>query len=274
MSLDTSIMKWTKKYLVIADHSIYIHGHRRVGFDAARELKLTPNTMLFSTTLKSHSFEVVLFSGSLHLAAATPSEKQEWMWILSKLIPKSSYDLNDPLQSASFERGMNEYSVEFNSTKDPGIILERRGNWAVASVVSDYLSRKVSHGSVLASIDDEQVTLTGFDSVLGKLSMWKAPMKLSFWLPPQKMGWLSMMVSVSRKTWKSAEVSSWGEFDTNRALLFCCAFISHVSIAASSRTCLCYCFYWHFDSLRRSQRRQEQKTRDGSLWICYRSHCR
>lgn len=205
-------MKWTKKYLVVTDDCIYIHGHRRVGFDAARELKFTPNAMLFSTTLKPYSFEVVLFSESLHLAAATSSEKQEWMYIIHKLIPQSSYDLNDPLQSASLERDMNEYPVDFLSTKDPGIILERRGNWAIASVVSDFLSRKVSRGSVLSSIDNKQVALTGFDSVLGKLSMWKAPLKLSFWLSPQKMGWLSMMVSVNRKTWKSAEVVSWGEY--------------------------------------------------------------
>jgi hypothetical protein len=88
LSLDTSTMKWTKKYIVMTDDSLYMHGHRRVGFDAPQKHNLTPNAIIFSTTLKAYSFEVVLFSESLHLAASTESEKGEWMYMLHKLISK------------------------------------------------------------------------------------------------------------------------------------------------------------------------------------------
>jgi hypothetical protein len=150
------------------------------------------------------------------------------------------FDMSDVLQAASFERDTNSYSIEFQSSKAPGFVLERRGHWAVASVVSDSLSRKISQGSMLSAINGQKVIVSGFDSVLSKLSIWKvslskligmewhisftglpyiiqtydycqAPLHLTFWLSPQKMGWLSMMVTDNRKGWKSSKIVSWGE---------------------------------------------------------------
>ncbi|KAL3780733.1 hypothetical protein HJC23_001015 [Cyclotella cryptica] len=209
LSLDASTMKWTKKYLVLTDDSIYIQPHRKVGFDAPQRHKLTPNAMIFSTTLKPHSFEVVLFSESLHLASPSEKEKSDFLHILEQLIPKSTYDLNDQLQSASLERKVNAYDIELKSAKAPGVILERRGNWALAAVVSDSISRKLSKGSILSSIKGESVVLTGFESVVSKLSLWKAPLRLSFWTSPQKMGWLTMMVTESNKSWKASRAVRW-----------------------------------------------------------------
>lgn len=83
------------------------------------------------------------------------------------------FDMSDVLQAASFERDTNSYSIEFQSSKAPGFVLERRGHWAVASVVSDSLSRKISQGSMLSAINGQKVIVSGFDSVLSKLSIWK-----------------------------------------------------------------------------------------------------
>lgn len=202
-----------KKYLVLTGDRIYIHGHKRVGFNAAQELRLTPNTMIFSTTLKPYSFEIVLFSESLHLAADCETDRSEWLSMIHQLTPKCTYDMNDPLQAASFERELNDYPIEFQSTKEPGVILERRGNWAIATVVSESLSRKISQGSMLSKIEGQPVVLNGFDSAASMLSMWRSPLRLSFWLSPQKMGWLTMMTSENRKSWwrNTSKVVSWGE---------------------------------------------------------------
>lgn len=213
LSLDAFSMQWTRKYLVLTDDSIFIHGRRRVGFDAAQQHKITPNSIIFSTTLKPYSFEVVLFSESIHLAASSDTEKSEWMYVLHRLIAQSSYDLNDPLQAASLERVPTDFPIEFQCSSAPGLILDRRGHFAMASVVSESLSRKVSRGSILSSIDeDNSIVLKGFDYALSKLSTWKAPFQLTFWLSPQKMGWLTMMVTDNRKSWKSSKVVSWGEY--------------------------------------------------------------
>jgi len=154
LSLDASTMQWTKKYLVLTDDSIFIHGRRRVGFDAARQHKITPNSTIFSTTLKPYSFEVVLFSESIHLAAASEREENEWMYVLHGLISQSSYDLNDPLQAASLERVTSALSIEFQCSSAPGIIIDRRGHFAMASIVHATLSRKVSIGSILSMTTD------------------------------------------------------------------------------------------------------------------------
>ena len=77
MLLDLSTMKWRKKYLVITDDCLFINGHHRVGFNSPQKHKLTPNTVLFSTTLKEYSFELVMFSNTIHLAASSELEKSD-----------------------------------------------------------------------------------------------------------------------------------------------------------------------------------------------------
>jgi hypothetical protein len=246
-------MKWTKKYLVMSDERIYIHGHKRVGFDSPKELMITPNTMLYSTTLKTHSFEVVLFSESLHLAASTDTEKTEWMFLIQQVIPCSHYDFNDPLQAASFERKLNDFDVQFESEKQPGVILERRGNWALAAVVSDQLSRKVSQGSMLSYVGGQSVALTGFDSVVSKLSLWNSPLNLTFWLSPQKMGWLTMKDTIKGKGWAASKVVTWGKVkvvylatltSSTRLMLFFNTFFHRASV--------CNSFHWVVISLHSS----------------------
>ena len=58
LCLDTASNKWKRKYVVLTENSIYMHGHRRFGFDSPQNYKLTPNAMVFLTNLKEHSFEV------------------------------------------------------------------------------------------------------------------------------------------------------------------------------------------------------------------------
>ncbi|KAL9180068.1 hypothetical protein ACHAXT_008038 [Thalassiosira profunda] len=93
--------------------------------------------------------------------------------------------------------------VRFESETSPGVMLERRGNWAIAALVSESLSRKVCQSSVLARIEGEPVTLQGFDAVVTKLGFWKAPLTLSFLLSPQKMGWLNILVQEQSRSWLS-----------------------------------------------------------------------
>ncbi|KAL7543078.1 hypothetical protein ACHAXR_012395 [Thalassiosira sp. AJA248-18] len=199
--MDTTSMKWKKKYVVLTEDSLYMHGHRTVGFDTPQQYELTPNSMIFSTTLKEHSFELVLFSESIHLKASSDAERGEWLFVLQKLIPMSSYDEGDPLQVASLEKEPEVFDTEFHSESSPGILLERRGNWAIAALVSESLSRKVCQGSVLSKIEGEPILMTGFDSVVTKLGYWKAPLRLTFQLSPRKMGWLTLMVKEKGRSW-------------------------------------------------------------------------
>lgn len=55
--LDDS-MKWKKTYVVMTEDCIYFHEHRRNGFGTPVRHFLTPNAMIFATTLNEHSFEV------------------------------------------------------------------------------------------------------------------------------------------------------------------------------------------------------------------------
>ncbi len=51
-------MKWKKTYVVMTEDSLFMHEHRRTGFGTPCRHTLTPNAMIFATTLKEHSFEV------------------------------------------------------------------------------------------------------------------------------------------------------------------------------------------------------------------------
>lgn len=190
--LDDS-MKWKKTYVVMTEDCIFFHEHRRTGFGSPLRYVLTPNVMIFATTLNEHSFELVLFSDSIHLSAFSDFERGEWVCFLEKLIPRSNYDQSNPLQMASLDNDVEELEVEFHSESDPGILLERRGNWAIATLVSESLSRKVCQGSVLSGISGLPTLLTGFD--VNALAFWKPPLRLSFKLSPRKMGWLTLMTN-------------------------------------------------------------------------------
>lgn len=154
------------------------------------------------------------------MSAPTDAERGEWIFILQKLIPGSSYDECDPLQAASLEMDVEVIDTEFYSDSSPGIMIERRGNWAIASVVSENLSTKVCQGSVLLKVQGERVLASGFDSVVSKLGYWQAPLRLSFLLSPKKMGWVGYanerskswlnMFGLRSKTWSTNEVV-WGE---------------------------------------------------------------
>ncbi|KAL7547585.1 hypothetical protein ACHAWF_010873 [Thalassiosira exigua] len=219
LCMDASSMKWKKKYCVLTEDSLYMHGHRRVGFDVPQKYELTPNCMIFSTTLKEHSFELVLFSDSIHLSASSDAERGEWIFILQKLIPRSTYNEEDPLQAASLEKDLEVLDTEFQSETSPGILLERRGNWAIAALVSESISRRVCQGSVLSKIEGEPFLLQGFDSVVSKLGYWKAPLTLSFVLSPRKMGWLTLLTKERNRSWfnmvgrkrKTYNETTWGE---------------------------------------------------------------
>jgi len=110
--LDDS-MKWKRTYVVMTEDCIFFHEHRRSGFGTPLRHLLTPNSMIFATTLNEHSFEVssrgmhlsllpfhgdqsytlhqphhqlVLFLDSIHLSALSDSERGEWIFLLEKLI--------------------------------------------------------------------------------------------------------------------------------------------------------------------------------------------
>lgn len=110
------------------------------------------------------------------------------------VVPRTQYDQSDPLQVASLEKEIESFDTQFHSESSPGILLERRGNWAIAALVSESLSRKVCRGSLLSSISGEPAIMMGFDEVVKALSNWTAPLQLSFQLSPRKMGWLNLMV--------------------------------------------------------------------------------
>lgn len=138
--------------------------------------------------------QLVLFSDSLHLGARDDASRDEWIRFLQLVVPRTQYDQSDPLQVASLEKEVESFDTLFHSESSPGILLERRGNWAIAALVSESLSRKVCRGSLLSSISGEPAIMMGFDEVVKALSNWTAPLQLSFQLSPRKMGWLNLMV--------------------------------------------------------------------------------
>ncbi len=113
---------------------------------------------------------------------------------MQQTLPRTSYDQNCTLQVASLEKEVEVFDTQFHSESSPGILLERRGNWAIAALVSDSLSRKVCRGSLLSRIGGKPAMMMGFDEVVKALSNWKPPLQLSFYLSPRKMGWLNLMV--------------------------------------------------------------------------------
>ncbi len=204
-SLDPSTMLWTTQYVVLTDNFIYTHDHRKPG--TPKMHALTPNSLVCETNLVDglYSFALVTFSESFLFGATTKLERDEWMSMLHILIPDSAYDNNDTLQKAALEREVHAVALSFDSSKSPGICLEARGNWLVASVVSESLSSTVCQGSVLSSIEGVNVILDSLDSVTKSLCLCgKAPLRLSFYCSPQKMGWLELVSSKrrSKSFWK------------------------------------------------------------------------
>ena len=193
--LDLSTMQWSTQYIVLTDNCIYTHDHRKAG--TPKKFALTPNSMLYETNLVAnrYSFELVLFSECLQLSATTRVERDEWMSMLQALIPKTQYDCTDTLQREALERDVDVVSVSFDSLASPGVCLQARGHWAVASVVAEPLTSTVCPGSILSSIEGVNVTLADFDNVAESLCLCNAPLHLSFWHSPRKMGWLQLVNS-------------------------------------------------------------------------------
>ena len=193
-ALDPSTMSWSTQYVVVTDNFIYTHDHRKPG--TPKMYALTPNSMVCETNLADglYSFELVTFSESFLFSATTKVERDEWVSMLHTLIPVSLYDDNDILQKAALEREVDVVALSFDSSKSPGVCLEARGNWLVASVVSESLSSTLCEGSVLSSIEGANVILDSLDSVTTSLCVCrKTPLQLSFWKSPQKMGWLDLV---------------------------------------------------------------------------------
>ena len=191
--LDLSTMHWSTQYVVLTETCLYTHDHRKIG--TPRRYALSPNSMLYETNLDGRwSFELVLFSDVLHLSTKTKVEQDEWMSMLKDLIPKSNYDCTDILQLTALERDVDVVTVSFDSLASPGVCLQERGNWAVATIVSEQLTT-VSPGSVLSSIDGNNVILDGFDNAAKCLCLCNAPLQVSFWHSPRKMGWLNLVSS-------------------------------------------------------------------------------
>ena len=293
-------MKWKKQYVVLTEDSIYMHGHRRVGFGTPLRHGLTPNSMIFSTTLKGHSFEVrlyhninictyriltflttykhhqlVLFSDSIHFCAASDGERGEWMYVLQRLIPRSKYDESDSLQLASLEKDPEVFVTEFTDDCSPGLLLERRGNWAIAALVSETLSRKVCPGSVLSRIGDEEVTIKGFDAIVTALSYWTPPLRLTFILSPRKMGWLTLMVKQPSAWWntmigkrrKASDEAVWGESCLSLFVTFEISLNSlpdpiystlyYKSTLTNLRKGICHTLIWSADTVHHQERWEE-----------------
>lgn len=162
------------------------------------------------------SFQLVLFSDSIHLNASTDSERSEWLFLLEKLIPRTKYDVSNPLQMASLEKDVEVFEVEIHSesSAEIGVSLEQRGNWAVAALVSESLSRKVCPGSVLSEISGQSTLMMGFEKVVKTLALRKPPLQLGFKLSPRKMGWLMLMINErGQRLIRRRHVSriAWGE---------------------------------------------------------------
>ena len=73
-------------------------------------------------------------------------------------------------------------------------MLERHGNFVLASLVSESLSEGLRQGSVLPTINSQPTMLMGFDSVVKALSQWITPLKLTFLTSPRHMGWLNLVI--------------------------------------------------------------------------------
>ena len=199
----TKGMKWKRQHIVLTQEgNIYMH-HQ---FDNPVSYTLTPNSLVINTTLKQHSFELVLFSTSLHLSASSEAEKAEWVYILQSQIPLSNYDESDQLQAAALGQDLEYSTVEFYCDTSPGLLLEKRGSFCMTTVVSENISRTVCTGSILSLIEDTSIIMEDFDSIIKLLSEWKPPLKLSFALSPRKMGWLQLMKPPSTTPWKDAMI--------------------------------------------------------------------
>jgi hypothetical protein len=107
----TKGMKWKRQHIVLTQEG-HIYMHYR--FDTPVMYILTPNSLVIKTTLKQHSFELVLFSTSLHLSAASEAEKAEWIYILQSQIPLSNYDESDQLQAAALRHDLEYATEEFH----------------------------------------------------------------------------------------------------------------------------------------------------------------
>lgn len=138
------------------------------------------------------------------------------MFLLEKLIPQTKYDVSNPLQMASLEKDVEVFEVEIHSESSAGIgvLLEQRGIWAIATLVSESLSRKVCPGSVLSAISGQPTLMMGFEKVVSTLALRKPPFQLEFKLSPRKMGWLMLMINEKgRRLSRRKHVSRivWGE---------------------------------------------------------------
>ena len=197
----------------------------------------------------------MLFSESIHLNADSEADKEEFVFLLEKLIPRSKYDQSNPLQMASLENDVDVLDAVFHSESSPGILLERRGNWAIATLVSESLSAKISQGSVLFSIGDLQTLMMGFDEIVKALALWKPPLRLRFLLSPSKMGWLMLMTNQKGRRFVRRNNSSkaWGEFHLlrgfYRAVPFAHSLATHVHTSLlNRRESLRHIIFWYSDS--------------------------
>lgn len=199
-------VKKRRVYAVLTEEGLYLQGKNW----QPKKYRITPNTMLFSTTMSKHSFEMVTFTETILICTQSSETKNEWMYALERLIPNTKYDSEDQLQVASLSKDTTTFDISFRNDCEPGLVLTRRGCLAVATCIHERVQLMgLRVGSVLGQIEYEvetghgvagscvgrrivkkSVILSGFDSVVSSLSHVNSPLKLKFYLPPVKMGWL------------------------------------------------------------------------------------
>ena len=196
--------KWQPVYAVLTKDGLFLqHKKKGAGFSQAiKKFRLHPGSMVFSTVLKRHSFELVTFSDTLQLDAPSDTMKEQWQCSLSELISSSTFDAGDPLQDSALESKVKTFEVVIKANDHGGLILERAGNFAVVS--SCNCKRKgLRRGSVLCSVEYEKTdefnqrelvtslpVISGFDSFVRSVPSLSYPVKLRFVLAPLKVGWL------------------------------------------------------------------------------------
>jgi len=77
------------------------------------------------------------------------------------------------------------------------MVLEKVGEWAIVKI-SNYAESGVKTGSVLSAINGEAVVSASYDEIVEQLREWEPPLLLTFRQAPEKSGYLSKMMNVSK----------------------------------------------------------------------------
>lgn len=83
------------------------------------------------------------------------------------------------------------------------MVLEKVNEWAIVKI-SNFEESGVRVGSVLSAINSVAVVSSPYDEVVDQLREWEPPLTLTFRQAPEKFGYLTKMVNVSKANakWK------------------------------------------------------------------------